>query len=112
MTALIKQFCGVCEENAKEASKGDLEVFAKQAPSWKVLEVKSVKQLQREFGFGNFVDALSFTQKVGELAEVENHHPSIVTEWGKVTVTWWTHAINGLHQNDLIAAAKTDLLYK
>jgi 4a-hydroxytetrahydrobiopterin dehydratase len=48
---------------------------------------------------------------VGEVAEAEDHHPALLTEWGKVTVTWWTHAVKGLHRNDFIAAAKTDQLH-
>jgi len=47
---------------------------------------------------------------VGEIAEAEDHHPLVVTEWGRVTVQWWTHKIGGLHQNDFIMAAKTDRL--
>ena len=46
------------------------------------------------------------------LAEIEDHHPLIILEWGKVTVKWWSHKINGLHKNDFICAAKTDLLAK
>ncbi|NOR79778.1 MAG: 4a-hydroxytetrahydrobiopterin dehydratase, partial [Methyloprofundus sp.] len=60
--------------------------------------------------FNNFVDAMAFTQKVSVLAEDENHHPTILTEWGKVTVCWWSHKIKGLHVNDFIMAAKTDQL--
>ena len=52
-----------------------------------------------------------FTNKIAQAANEENHHPSILTEWGKVTVTWWTHKINGLHENDFIMAAKTEVLY-
>jgi 4a-hydroxytetrahydrobiopterin dehydratase len=62
------------------------------------------------FTFNDFAGALAFTNRVGALAEAEGHHPAILTEWGKVTVTWWTHAISGLHRNDFIAAAKTDAL--
>jgi 4a-hydroxytetrahydrobiopterin dehydratase len=58
------------------------------------------------------VEALDFTNRVGELAEQQGHHPAIITEWGKVTVTWWTHKIKGLHRNDFIMAAKTDRLYQ
>ena len=64
--------------------------------------------MSREFSFGNFVEALAFTNRVGEIAETEDHHPAILTEWGKVTVTWWSHKIRGLHKNDLIMAARTD----
>ena len=82
-----------------------------QVPAWEIVERESTQQLKRVFKFQNFVEALHFTNKVGELAEAEDHHPALLTEWGKVTVTWWTHAVGGLHLNDFIAAAKTDELY-
>ena len=111
MTDFSTLQCVACQVDAPTATDEALNIFKAQSSDWVVLEIAGVKQLQRQFKFGNFVDALAFTQKIGELAEIENHHPSILTEWGKVTVTWWTHKINGLHQNDLIAATKTDLLY-
>lgn len=80
-------------------------------PGWETVTVDGVMQLQRIFGFDNFVDALSFTNKVAELAEAEGHHPALLTEWGRVTVTWWTHKIGGLHRNDCILAARTNSLY-
>jgi 4a-hydroxytetrahydrobiopterin dehydratase len=49
---------------------------------------------------------------VGEAAEKEGHHPALLTEWGKVTVSWWTHDVGGLHQNDFIMAARTDDIYR
>jgi 4a-hydroxytetrahydrobiopterin dehydratase len=64
------------------------------------------------YSFNNFVEAIAFTNRVGELAEEENHHPALLTEWGKVTVTWWTHKIRGLHRSDFIMAAKTDKYYQ
>jgi 4a-hydroxytetrahydrobiopterin dehydratase len=82
-----------------------------QVPDWEIVERESIQQLERVFKFKNFVEALQFTNKVGELAEAEDHHPALLTEWGKVTVTWWTHAVGGLHLNDFIASAKTDELY-
>ncbi|MCA1789661.1 MAG: 4a-hydroxytetrahydrobiopterin dehydratase [Thioalkalivibrio sp.] len=69
-----------------------------------------IRQLERVFNCDNFADALVFTNKVGELAESAGHHPAILTEWGRVTVTWWSHKIRGLHRNDYIMAAKTDAL--
>jgi 4a-hydroxytetrahydrobiopterin dehydratase len=59
----------------------------------------------------DFIKAMDFTNRAAQLANEEDHHPAILTEWGKVTVTWWTHKIKGLHQNDFIMAAKTDQLY-
>jgi len=67
--------------------------------------------LQRTFSFPDFRKALTFTNQVGELAEVEGHHPKLVTEWGKVTVVWWTHSLQGLHSNDFLMAAKTSELF-
>ena len=67
-------------------------------------------RIQRVFQFENFEQALSFTNRVGALAEEQGHHPALLTEWGRVTVGWWTHKIRDLHINDLIMAGKTDLL--
>src|SRR4029434_3522610 len=66
-----------------------------------------INRLERLYKFSNFAEALTFTNKVGELAEAEAHHPALLTEWGRVTVAWWTHKIRGLHRNDFIMAAKT-----
>jgi 4a-hydroxytetrahydrobiopterin dehydratase len=76
-----------------------------------VIEVEGMQRLERTFKFKNFAQALEFTNKVGAIAEEEDHHPRIVTEWGKVTLQWWTHVIGGLHKNDFIMAAKSDELY-
>ena len=69
-----------------------------------------VKRLERIFKLKNFVDAMEFTNKIAVIAEEQGHHPLIITEWGRVTVQWWTHVIKGLHKNDFIMAAKTDEL--
>ena len=74
-------------------------------------EYNNIKRLTRNFMFKNFKQALDFTNKVGKIAEEEGHHPVMVTQWGKVKVSWWTHKIKGLHRNDFIMAAKTDNLY-
>ncbi len=85
--------------------------FQKQVPNWLIIERADVKRLERVYKFKNFVQALAFTNRIGEIAEAEGHHPAILTEWGKVGVAWWTHKINGLHRNDFIMAAKTDEIY-
>ncbi len=96
------------EPAAKDAEIAELHP---QVPEWQIVERDGVKHLERVFKFRNFIEAMSFTNKVGDLAEAENHHPALLTEWGKVTVTWWTHAVKGLHRNDFIMAAKTDQAY-
>ncbi len=81
-------------------------------PAWRKEFHEGVEKLRREFHFVEFKDAFSFSYKIAALADREDHHPSITTEWGKVTVYWWSHKINGLHVNDFIMAAKTDLIAK
>ena len=79
-----------------------------QVPTRKIVEREGVQQLERAFEFSDFAGALAFTNEVGRLAEELDHHPRITTEWGKVTVTWWTHKVAGLHRNDFVSAAKAD----
>ena len=81
-----------------------------QVPDWELVEVDGIRRLTRVFPADDFAQALEFTNAVGELAEAEGHHPALLTEWGRTTVTWWTHKIRGLHRNDFIMAAKTDEL--
>jgi 4a-hydroxytetrahydrobiopterin dehydratase len=66
--------------------------------------------LEKEFKFKDFQEALDFVNSVGQLAELQGHHPDIYLSWGKVKLTLWTHKINGLHKNDFILAAKVDEL--
>jgi 4a-hydroxytetrahydrobiopterin dehydratase len=87
-----------------------LPVLLAQVPGWAVRERDGVRRLERVFRFPDFAAALAFTERVGALAEAEGHHPALLTEWGQVTVSWWTHAIHGLHRNDFVMAAKTDRL--
>ena len=81
-----------------------------EVPGWQIELQDGVKQLVQQFSFPDYVQTMSFALSVGELAEAEDHHPEILMKWGKVRVTWWTHAVNGLHLNDFICAAKTDQL--
>jgi 4a-hydroxytetrahydrobiopterin dehydratase len=111
MEHLHDKTCIPCRGDEPPFTRDQIEDMRPQVPDWDVLEIKDVPRLQREFKFKDFAQALTFTQKVGELAEEQGHHPVIRTEWGKVTVSWWTHKIKGLHQNDFIMAAKTDKLY-
>lgn len=108
MENLTQQKCTPCSGKEPPATKEEIAQFQSQIPDWGILEKDGVSQLQRSFKFSDFQTALAFTNKVGEAAENEGHHPALLTEWGKVTVSWWTHAISGLHHNDFIMAAKTD----
>lgn len=103
--------CIPCRGDEPVLTDAQIRELKSQIPEWEVIEVDGINKLQRAFKFKNFVQALDFTNQVGEIAEEQDHHPTLVTEWGKVTITWWTHSIKGLHQNDFIMAAKTEDLY-
>jgi 4a-hydroxytetrahydrobiopterin dehydratase len=112
MQPLAQMKCVACRRDAPTVTDAEIAEFRPQVPDWEVVEVDGVKRLTRVFSFGDFAQALSFTLTVGELAEQEGHHPALLTEWGRTTVTWWTHKIGGLHRNDFVMAAKTDGLYR
>ena len=79
-------------------------------PSWTLNNREFPHRLTREFTFKNFKDAVKFSVRIAELADEQDHHPKLIIEWGKVSIFWWTHSINGLHLNDFVMAAKTDAL--
>jgi len=110
MSDLIKQKCVACRADAPRVADDELPKLLKEIPDWQPISTESVLKLNKVFNFENYAEAVSFTNKVAQLAEEEDHHPAILLEWGRVEVTWWTHKIGGLHRNDFIAAAKTDLL--
>ena len=103
--------CTACRKGEPTVTDAEIAELHPQVPEWQLIERDGIKRLEHVFKFENFAQALAFTNKVGELAEAEGHHPAILTEWGRVTVTWWTHKIKGLHRNDFIMAAKTDQLF-
>ena len=111
MAELSKQHCEACRADAPLISDEELRELMPQIPDWQVIVVDDIMQLQREYSFKNFAEAMAFSNRVGEIAEAVDHHPAILTEWGRVTVTWWSHKIRGLHKSDLIMAARTDDVY-
>jgi 4a-hydroxytetrahydrobiopterin dehydratase len=111
MAELKTEKCIACRKDSPQLSGAETAELQAQVPGWGIVTRDGIPRLERVFPFKDFAEALAFTDKVGELAQRENHHPAILTEWGKVTVTWWTHAIGGLHRNDFIMAAKTDALF-
>ncbi|MEO1133921.1 MAG: 4a-hydroxytetrahydrobiopterin dehydratase [Cyanobacteria bacterium J06639_1] len=110
MNDLSQKRCVPCEGQVAPATALDIARMQQQVPDWALIEVDSEQRIQRLFTFPTFAAAMDFTQGVADVAEADGHHPALLTEWGKVTVTWWTHAIHGLHENDFIMAAKTDAL--
>ncbi len=111
MSELQQMKCTACRKGEPTVTDSEAADLHQQVPDWQIAERDGMKRLERVFPFENFAHALAFTNQVGALAEQEGHHPALLTEWGRVTISWWTHKIRGLHRNDFIMAAKTDSLF-
>ena len=111
MTELTRHTCEPCRAGAPPASEAEIAAWRPQIPEWEIVERDGIPRLERVFPFPNFVEALLFTNRVGDLAEEQGHHPALLTEWGRVTVSWWTHKIRNLHVNDFAMAARTDVAF-
>ena len=110
MNALAEKECIPCKGDVPRLEGDELGRLASElGQEWKVVDDH---QLEREYKFKNFREALTFTNKVGELAESQGHHPDIILAWGKVKLTIWTHKVDGLTESDFILAAKADQLFK
>tara|TARA_Y100001935_G_C17235236_1_gene472632 strand:- start:81 stop:410 length:330 start_codon:yes stop_codon:yes gene_type:complete len=108
--SLKESKCEACRMDAPKVTDIEKQDFLKELTGWRIINNSGVDHLFKAFTFRSYKDASSFAQKVAELAELEDHHPKIILEYGKVEVYWWSHKIEGLHKNDFICAAKTDLL--
>ena len=106
MNALNQAHCEACRADAPKVSDEELAELIREIPDWNIEVRDGHMELERVFKFKNFKHALDFTNAVGEIAEAEGHHPGLLTEWGKVTVTWWSHSIKGLHRNYYILCAR------
>ncbi|MGD9712324.1 MAG: 4a-hydroxytetrahydrobiopterin dehydratase [Thermomicrobiales bacterium] len=109
-TMLATERCVACHRDAPRVTPEEIDELKPLIPEWNLTDVDGVPRLERTFKVANFLEALAFTKRVGLLAEEEGHHPVLVTEWGRVTVIWFTKKIRGLHRNDFIMAARTDAL--
>ncbi|MEX1198026.1 MAG: 4a-hydroxytetrahydrobiopterin dehydratase [Pseudohongiellaceae bacterium] len=106
---LAQRHCEPCSLGGKPLSPEESNRLLTGIPRWKkVRNDEGIEQLHRAFHFRDFKEAFNFAYKVAAMAEREDHHPALLVEWGQATVTWWTHKIGGLHENDFIMAAKTD----
>jgi 4a-hydroxytetrahydrobiopterin dehydratase len=110
MDELIKEKCTACRRDSPRVTDAEIAELRPQIPEWTLIEREGIPRLERVFRFRNFADAVAFTNRIAALAEDEGHHPAILTEWGRVTVTLWTHKIRALHRNDFVMAAKIDSL--
>jgi len=106
--SLTQKTCVPCQGGIPPLTPDEAKGYLDQVPGWELSAASD--RLHRGFKFGDFVAALAFVNKVGELAEAEGHHPDIAFGWGYADVTLFTHKINGLHENDFIMAAKVNTL--
>ena len=112
MTQLYQEVCVACRRDSPPVSEAELRELQPTVADWELRVEDGIPKLDRAFRFRNFLQALEFTNAVGALAEQQGHHPRLITEWGRVEVTWWTHKIRNLHRNDFIMAARTDRLFQ
>jgi 4a-hydroxytetrahydrobiopterin dehydratase len=108
MSEILKGNCEPVKRNDDPLTQEEVDSLRSHVEDWTITTVDDVPHLHRVFEFPDFKEALLFTQKIGEIAEEQNHHPRLTTEWGSVAVEWWTNAIGGLHRNDFVMAVKVD----
>ncbi len=111
MTELNQQRCEACRVGAPLIGEAEAQQRLSSLDGWRLVSVDGVLRLTKSYTLPNFRQALAFTNRVGAMAEEQGHHPDIVTRWGEVELSWWTHKIKGLHHNDFICAARSDALY-
>ena len=112
MIDYASKICEACSADAPEATKTEIKEFLQEYQEWSLSTDVDFPQLKREYIFKNFLEAQKFTNQIGDIAEKEGHHPSIMLEYGKVTVRWWSHKIKSLHLKDFILSSKTETIYK
>lgn len=108
MTDLTRKHCVPCEGGVPKLTRTEAEALLKQIPSWTLSA--DVTNMEKQFRLKDFRAAMTFVNRVAEIANAEDHHPDILINYSRVTLTLWTHAIGGLSENDFIVAAKIEAL--
>lgn len=103
---LTNRKCVPCEGGVPSLTMDEARKFLKEVHGWALAD----KQIEKNFKFKDFILAMKFVNKIAEVAEAEGHHPDIFIHYNQVKITLWTHAVNGLTENDFIVAAKIDAL--
>ncbi|MDA0263693.1 MAG: 4a-hydroxytetrahydrobiopterin dehydratase [Chloroflexi bacterium] len=112
MAGLNNEKCEACRRDSPSVTEEEVAQLKPEVPEWDLIYENGIPKLDRVFKFKDFQRALDFTNQLGALAEDQGHHPRLITEWGRVQVTWWTHKIRNLHRNDFVMASKTDYVYQ
>ncbi len=102
--------CVPCRGGTPPLTDSRINEMMPAVPSWTRIKQEGIDKIQKSFKFKGFKTAVAFVNRVADIAEEQGHHPDILIEWNKVTLTLWTHAIKGLFDNDFIMAAKIDEL--
>jgi len=106
---LSRKKCTSCEGGVPPLPPEQVEALLKQVPGWALMP--DSRRIRREWRVQDFVEGLDFFRRVGEIAEAEGHHPDLhLVEYRNIAIEIWTHAANGLTENDFILAAKIDLV--
>ena len=112
MSDLLDKKCVPCEGGILPFDISEIHKYQKKVDGWDVREnEKKIYFLEKKFIFKNFINSLSFINRVGEISEKENHHPDISFGWGYAAIKITTHVIEGLSENDFILAAKIDQIF-
>lgn len=109
MDNLAEKTCTPCRDGIPPLTQEDAERLHVQVPDWELRD--DAHRIERSFQFRNFREALSFVQRIGELAETQGHHPDVSFGWGYATVSLRTKKIKGLHENDFIMAGRIDRIF-
>jgi 4a-hydroxytetrahydrobiopterin dehydratase len=107
MNNLASRECVPCRGGVPPLGSAEIENLLRELNGWEVI---AGHHLRKIFEFKDFREALSFVNRVGELAEAQGHHPDILLAWGRAEITIWTHKIDGLTESDFILAAKIDVM--
>jgi 4a-hydroxytetrahydrobiopterin dehydratase len=109
--SIADEHCVAVTRRSKAVAAAERAQLSSEIHDWKTTVHDGVERLERVFKFQDFAQALAFTNRVGAQADAEDHHPALLTEWGRVTVSWWTHVVDGLHRNDFVMAARTERIF-
>ena len=105
--SLAEKTCLPCRGGVPPMAREQSEQLLTELGGWELVENH---HLRKTYQFPDFKQALDFVDRVGSLAEEQQHHPDVHLSWGKVVVEIWTHKINGLTESDFVFAAKCDRL--
>lgn len=108
--SLAEQTCEPCRGGVEPMSRDRALELLAQVPDWALSDDGT--RISRTFKFTNWIESLDFVRWVGQASEQNGHHPDVSFGWGYATITFFTHKIGGLHENDFIMAARSDRLYE